>query len=86
MFCHHHIAQLGIQRRQWRRRLDSNLLPKVGCSGCASNTYETADAGCTQLGAQIPGAHSPDLARVVARWDTLPEHVRHVILTLVDGV
>jgi hypothetical protein len=28
---------------------------------------------------------SPELARVVAKWERLPEHVRHVILALVDG-
>ena len=31
-------------------------------------------------------AKDPDLARIVERWGTLPEHIRTVVLTLIDSV
>ena len=37
----------------------------------------------TQLRTQSPGITCPELARVVAAWETLPAHIKKTILTLV---
>ena len=54
-------------------------------SGVNSGSSESYAEGNTQLDTQTSVPLCPELARVVAVWGKLPQHVRKAIMILVDA-
>jgi hypothetical protein len=52
-----------------------------------THLHHLASRGAAQSGADAAGSPTidPDLARLIATWSNLPEHVRRAIVTLADG-
>lgn len=50
-----------------------------------SSSSELSVQAYTHGDTQSPGVACPELARVVAAWEKLPEHIQKTILTLVGA-
>ncbi len=67
-----------------RRMVVPMVVPAHDETTCDTVRQSTLDvASETSSGQRPSGVNDPVLADVVARWDSLPEHVRQAIVTLV---
>lgn len=60
--------------------------PTVPCPPlpCKSTSCEPSQPEDTQIDSHDSGKPCPELARLVKKWPSLPEHVRKTIATLAD--